>query len=198
MAPTACGVNSRTRCDLSGNEGVPRFAAVWPDSMELFLREVSATEEDQYCQPCCHSLGSFDRFSGGALAPAQFAPTGSPRETLLVQIGPQPSRVLRDIRALSALRSPRCAPPSPRWLGSFPLSWANAYAHDAQYAALAHRTADLNPRPPMRIRRDANCCAQSLLGCRPWNFGKGGSSLWPRSARHGLVRSAQTLSAAGC
>ena len=78
--------NTRNRCGGTTNSGAvgacakttpalrpewdrrcARFEADWPDSMVLFLKVRSEAEDAQYCQPCCHSPGSFDGFVGGRL-----------------------------------------------------------------------------------------------------------------------------------
>ena len=79
--------NTRNRCGGTTNSGgvgacanttpalrpewdrrCARFDADWPDSMVLFLKVRSEAEDAQYCQPCCHSPGFFDRFVGGCCA----------------------------------------------------------------------------------------------------------------------------------
>ena len=55
-------VGERHPCIVPGvDRKCARCAAVWPDSMVIFL-SMSEAEDAQNCQPCCHSLGSFDKF----------------------------------------------------------------------------------------------------------------------------------------
>ena len=61
-----------------------QFAAVWPDSMVIFLRCLSEAGETQYCQPCCHSPGSCGTTLGRP--PAEFWPTWSLNEPLTIQL----------------------------------------------------------------------------------------------------------------
>ena len=128
--------------------------------MELFLKEVSATEEDQHCQP------SFDRFSEGRL-PLRNS------DQLGCHANPCWSKSETVFESSERLPCSECAPfakvcSTISAMAGFLFSiMGNASAHDAQYAALTKRAADLNPRPPMRIERVANCCARSCSAAVP-------------------------------
>ena len=52
-----------------------------------------------------------------------------------------------------------------RWL----IMWS-ASAHEAQYAAAAHRPAERSPSPPIRMGRDAICSASWSSSAVPWSL----------------------------
>ena len=63
-----------------------RLAAVWPDSMVIFLKCLSEAEEAQYCQPCCHLTWFLRCTLGKPPTPAEFWPTWSLNESLTIQL----------------------------------------------------------------------------------------------------------------
>ena len=134
--------------------------------MVIFLKCESVAEEDQCCQLCCHSPGSPSVCVSGR------RPSGSSDQLGLHQ---NPCLSNRSVAMLSSAKLP-----SPGLMSSdmdcttisatAGFLWAikcKASAQDAQYAACAHLSADLKPRPPHPHGNDDSVRASSTASTVP-------------------------------
>ena len=160
--------------------------------MVVFLKCESETEDDQYCQPRCHSPGSASMSRVDGLLPLRRS------AQLGFSVNPCLSKVADASRRWAKHSS--CGTSCPH-----PLSMALqdcvdppcASAQEAQYATVAQRVADLKPKPPMRIGRDATCLACSTSPSVPGSC-QSEPELCPICLRHAVDCTPRTKQAAEC